>query len=202
MSDTVYRCRSCKTRVNLAMPLCPICGEVISAQTVLQSVAPAKQITQQASAVKPITQPEKAAPPKPVIKISEAAPSQTKPLLPVAALPTPTPTPTISVPTTQPQQLLEFLNGTEAPSAMAAALSAAPVQVKKSIIGRSFGIYVACVVMVLVGSFLIGLGLARRYTASEQAAQAAASAPGKVIVVQPAPGVGGPLNTDNAGGQK
>ena len=95
------------------------------------------------------------------------------------------------------QQMWDEMAAPKTPEAVAsmAAYSYPAPPAKARAAGRAFAVYVACVVMVLVGSFLIGIGLARRYTANEQAMQNL-SAPGKVIVVQPSAGVGGPLLTE------
>jgi hypothetical protein len=170
MSDAVYRCRSCKTRVSMGMPICPICGEPITPQTALLNAgsgAPVKVVTRHNSAASTVAE----------------MPAQTEPE------PVPQPQPTL-------QQMWDEMATPKTPDAVASMAHPYPAPPAKArAASRAFAVYVACVVMVLVGSFLIGIGLARRYTASEQAAQNSAT-PAKVIVVQAPAGVGGPLLTE------
>ncbi len=171
MNDVVYRCRSCKTRVSMGMAICPICGEPITPQTALLNAgsgAPVKVVTRHNSAASTVAE----------------LPAQAE------LEPVPQPQPTL-------QQMWDEMAAPKTPDAVASMAAypypAPPAKTRAA--GRAFAVYVACVVMVLVGSFLIGIGLARRYTASEQAAQNSLT-PAKVIVVQAPAGVGGPLLTD------
>ena len=177
MSDANYRCRSCKTRVTMAMAICPICGEPITLQTALLnagSSAPATVVTRHNSA-------------------ASGAATQ----VPSREAPQPIPAPFMPVQSWA-EMVSEMATPTLPETAPNLAAYAYPASsVKTRMAGKSFAMYVACVVMVLAGSFLIGLGLARRYTANEQAAQNAA-APAKIFVVQASAGVGGPLKTEVA----
>jgi hypothetical protein len=184
MSNAVYRCKSCKTRVTMAMSICPICGEPITPQTALLqagSGSQARVVMRHNTAAETsfiVTERE------PVAEINHVA-SQ--------PIPAPELSPLESQRAHSPtlQQLWDEMATPEA----VASVPTYPTplsQAKVRAANRSFALYVACVVMMLVGSFLIGIGLARRYTASEQAAQNAIT-PSKVIVVQPSAGVGGPL---------
>jgi hypothetical protein len=156
----------------MAMSICPICGETISPQTALLSAGNgtrAKVVLRHNSATEsaaPEPPPQPEPPPAPAAKTAKNASLQ---------------------------EVWDEMTEPKTPEAVYAYTSPLPTPAAKARNGgRSFAVYVACVVMVLVGSFLIGIGLARRYTANEQAANAV---PGKVIVSQ-LPGVGGPLPTD------
>jgi hypothetical protein len=166
------------------MSICPICGEPITPQTALLqagSGSQARVVMRHNTAAEPsfiVTERE------PVAELKLVAPQ-------------PTPTPEPSSQEVQHPTLQQLWDEMATPIAVAKipAYPTHPPRAKVRPANLSFALYVACVVMVLVGSFLIGLGLARRYTASEQAAQNA-TAPAKVIIVQPSAGVGGPLPTE------
>ncbi|NJM39861.1 MAG: hypothetical protein HC853_03335, partial [Anaerolineae bacterium] len=154
MSDAIstYRCRSCKTRVTMAMSICPICGEAISPQTALLSAGSstrAKMVLRHNSATE-------AAATTAVASAPEAPPQPEPPPAPAAK----------TAKNASLQEVWDEMTEPKTPQAVYAYASPLPTPAAKARNGgRSFAVYVACVVMVLVGSFLIGIGLARRYTA-------------------------------------